>query len=542
MAPEDAAPRWHRGDRVEVRDGDTSTWMGGVVRHPLPDGGARVAFGKEIIEVKSASRLRAPADVFPRCAAAASAALRAHLIEKAGSQGSASARRAALVAAFRDADADGSGALDEREFLDCLKDAGLRVDLGRACGGVAVEVSRASVPRARKAHDLDQPAPRVLVARRGAGELRAGDEVLGVDGRAVADEAARLVGSETEDASQLAASLLAQQAGGPGDAWWRVRRTTCACLSKRELDALKRAVGLGPKGCTIEALAAFAFDDAPVNGEPELAVAMAVAANFLRAARDPKAAFAAVCDACGGKETTIDASKLQSHLTSTKLHLPCAGFGLGGPDDDGFGETTNRALSPQQAHTIVRRCLDVSGDGVVALDEFTAFAFWPNRSADDLRRAVRAAAYSLPAGDDPTPGRRLMRALDRDGNGLLGKAELVGGLARIGCRLLPDEQATLINALDSNGDGVTGRAELLAFFGEKPAKDDPSAKTRTPTVPRVPTAKQRVVELVAAVDEAPRPDADAPVRAALASGSPGGGTLFAVPFRCFVRNVERAWS
>ena len=86
-----------------------------------------------------------------------------------------------------------------------------------------------------------------------------------------------------------------------------------------------------------------------------------------------------------------------------------------------------------------------------------------------------------------TPGRRLFTALDEDGNGCLGRAELARDLARLGAPLLPNERRLLSQALDLDGDGATTRKEFLTFLGEKVDDlDDRIAPTpkKVPVVPK----------------------------------------------------------
>ena len=54
-----------------------------------------------------------------------------------------------------------------------------------------------------------------------------------------------------------------------------------------------------------------------------------------------------------------------------------------------------------------------------------AFAFWPTRTVEGLRRAALTAAFQLPDDGDLTPGRRLFTALDEDGNGVIDVEEFV---------------------------------------------------------------------------------------------------------------------
>ena len=157
---------------------------------------------------------------------------------------------------------------------------------------------------------------------------------------------------------------------------------------------------------------------------------------------------------------------------------------MGGPQD--AEGSSRRGLTPRQAHLVVRRCLDPSGDGVVTKDEFSAFAFWPTRTVEGLRRAALTAAFQLPDDGDLTPGRRLFTALDEDGNGCLGRAELARGLARLGAPLLPNERRLLSQALDVDGDGATTRKEFLTFLGEKVDDLDDRIVPTPKKVPAVP--------------------------------------------------------
>ena len=172
------------------------------------------------------------------------------------------------------------------------------------------------------------------------------------------------------------------------------------------------------------------------------------------------------------------------------LELPAPGYGLGGPQDD--EGSSRRGLTPRQAHLVVRRCLDPSGDGVVTKDEFSAFAFWPTRTVEGLRRAALTAAFQLPDDGDLTPGRRLFTALDEDGNGCLGRAELARGLARLGARYCerrhcyPRRWTSTATADDAQG--------VLNFLGEK--VDDLDDRV-------VPTPKK--VARAEAVSRRPRP-------------------------------------
>ena len=136
---------------------------------------------------------------------------------------------------------------------------------------------------------------------------------------------------------------------------------------------------------------------------------------------------------------------------------------------------------------MVRRCLDPSGDGVVTKDEFSAFAFWPTRTVEGLRRAALTAAFQLPDDGDLTPGRRLFTALDEDGNGCLGRAELARGLARLGAPLLPNERRLLSQALDVDGDGATTRKEFLTFWARRStiSTTDCAHAQKVPVVPAV---------------------------------------------------------
>ncbi|KAH8070779.1 hypothetical protein JL721_4690 [Aureococcus anophagefferens] len=317
LVADDDALRWHAGDRAEARDGETGEWVEGVVVAALPRGGAELRFGDDVVRVEG-PRLRAPRDAFARAAAAASRQLRSFLLSKGPRT------RDQLLAAFKDADADGSGVVDRGEFRALLEDAGLVVDETRATAAAATETVGVRVDASFKL-DLDQATTAIIA---------------GVD------------------------------AGG---------------------------------GASHEDLVAFALEDAPRDGDAELAVVADAAAAALRGpARasgvpDPGAAWdrlrkAARADA---KKATLDASALKKHLG--------------------------------QAAAVVRRCLDPSGDGAVTLAEFAAFAFWPPRPAPDVKRAV-AARRRPRARRRAVAGAALFRALDRDGNGALGRQELVDGL------------------------------------------------------------------------------------------------------------------
>ena len=188
VAAEDLAPRWHRGDRALVRDGGTSNFLEGKVAHTLPNGGAAVKFGTEVIDV-DAGRLKPPQDVFARAAAAASVQLRAFLLGRSGG-GTPQEQRRNLVKAFKAADADRSGTMDRNEFLALLKDAGLRVDVDRATARADVRIVKCPAPRAPV--ELDHAAVAVLVARRASGDIKAGDELLSIGEKTVKREADRL--------------------------------------------------------------------------------------------------------------------------------------------------------------------------------------------------------------------------------------------------------------------------------------------------------------------------------------------------------------
>jgi len=486
VGAEDLAPRWHRGDRALVRDGATSTYLEGTVVHTLPNGGAAVKFGAEVVDV-DAGRLREPEDVSARAVAAASTQLRAFLLSRAP-DGNPTEQRKSLVRAFKEADADRSGTMDRAEFRSLLKDAGLKVDVDRASARADTKEVRCRAPKTSV--ELDHAAVAVLVARRAGGDVRAGDELLAVGERTVEQEADRLWGDDELDLATLPAAMLQHQGT------WRVRRTAAKYLSRREADALARAVGLAAEAATsLDNIVAFAFDDAPEGAEPELAVAMDACATSLRGGHvdDVDAAFDACRRAIGTRNTTLETTKLVSYLCSTELDLPSSGYGRGGPHDDGAGTPSKRSLTSKQAHLIARRCLDASGDGVITKSEFAAFAFWPTRSVEALRRAALTAAYALPDdGAELTPGRRLFSALDEDGNGCLGRAELARGLAFLGAPLLPDERKLLSDALDGDGDGATTRKEFLAFLGEKvdDLDDRPvPQKMRVPVVPKTPTRR-----------------------------------------------------
>ena len=91
---------------------------------------------------------------------------------------------------------DGVGSLDTQqgeeapardagdEFIALLRDAGMTVDASRATARCVVETCNCSVS-ATDPVELDHCAPLVVVSRRRSGDLRAGDEVLGVDGTKV---------------------------------------------------------------------------------------------------------------------------------------------------------------------------------------------------------------------------------------------------------------------------------------------------------------------------------------------------------------------
>ena len=307
---------------------------------------------------------------------------------------------------------------------------------------------------------------------------------MSIGEKTVKAEADRLRGDDDLDLATLPATMLKQRgvARAAHDPKY---------LSKREADALMRCVGLSLDDATsLENIVSFAFDDAPEGQEPELAVAMDAAARCLRGKTedDVDAAFDACRKALGTTATTIETTKLVSYLCQADLELPAPGYGLGGPQDD--EGSLRRGLTPRQAHLVVRRCLDLSGDGVVTKDEFSAFAFWPTRSGEGLRRA--ALRRRSPDGGDLTPGRRLFTALDEDGNGCLGRAELARG--RLDRAPVTASGATVIQAWTSTAtrDDAQG---VLSFWAKVDDLDDrvvpheclrataPSARPRRRTTP-----------------------------------------------------------
>ncbi|KAH8065495.1 hypothetical protein JL720_12724 [Aureococcus anophagefferens] len=250
LVADDDALRWHAGDRAEARDGETGDFL-------LSKG--------------------------PRT-------------------------RDQLLAAFKDADADGSGVVDRGEFRALLEDAGLVVDETRATAAAATETVGVRVDASFKL-DLDQATTAIIVNRGDAGDLRPGDEILAVGGATLA-----------EVSRELAANAVGVDAGG---------------------------------GASHEDLVAFALEDAPRDGDAELAVVADAAAAALRGpARasgvpDPGAAWdrlrkAARADA---KKATLDASALKKHLGTLKLPLYAPGFGVGGEQD----KTGNPDRAPSRA-------------------------------------------------------------------------------------------------------------------------------------------------------------------------------------------------
>ncbi|KAH8063113.1 hypothetical protein JL722_2275 [Aureococcus anophagefferens] len=360
-----------------------------------------------------------------RAAAAASRQLRSFLLSKGPRT------RDQLLAAFKDADADGSGVVDRGEFRALLEDAGLVVDETRATAAAATETVGVRVDASFKL-DLDQATTAIIVNRGDAGDLRPGDEILAVGGATLAEVSRELAANvERERTGELPAGEHAGVEKLAAEVQRRVKAAGAGCAltvrrsspgPRRARRAAARPRRRRGRRRVHEDLVAFALEDAPRDGDAELAVVADAAAAALRGpARasgvpDPGAAWdrlrkAARADA---KKATLDASALKKHLGTLKLPLYAPGFGVGGEQD----KTGNpdRAPSPGQAAAVVRRCLDPSGDGAVTLAEFAAFAFWPPRPAPDVKRG-RAAATPAARGGEPSPAAALFRALDRDGNG-----------------------------------------------------------------------------------------------------------------------------
>ncbi|KAK7253903.1 hypothetical protein SO694_0000338 [Aureococcus anophagefferens] len=302
-----------------------------------------------------------------------------------------------LLAAFKDADADGSGVVDRGEFRALLEDAGLVVDETRATAA------------------------------------------LGGDGDAGEHAGVEKLAAEVQRRVKAAGAgcALTVRRSSPGPSTAASRRAFGKAASAPTLRAAARPTRTSSpsRSRTRRATATPSSPSSPTPPPRRSGGWRAGRARSRRRAWD-RLRKAARADA---KKATLDASALKKHLGTLKLPLYAPGFGVGGEQD----KTGNpdAAPSPGQAAAVVRRCLDPSGDGAVTLAEFAAFAFWPPRPAPDVKRA-----------------------------------ELVDGLGKLGCGLLPDEQRALVDALDGGGDGVTGLGELQAFLGEP--VDEPSARAR----------------------------------------------------------------
>ncbi|KAJ8604467.1 hypothetical protein CTAYLR_000944 [Chrysophaeum taylorii] len=299
---------------------------------------------------------------------------------------------------------------------EALAKIGARVDERRGTARIRVETLTVTLD---ERVSLDQCSPSVVVVTSPTKHLRVGDEVIRVDGVSLEELACR------EDID-ISAAVLAGRV-------LMIRRVEIDCLSRREIRALEQTRGVR---------------ETPRGGESDMAVVVdAVAAALHRinadGSPDPGRAF---------DEVPHTPEGLRRYLASLSLVLYAPGYGAGGERDDGVGRPAVRPMSARQAHTLVAHFF---AEGV-SEKAFTDFVFGPPRPLDELRELVAFVADGKPEW--------LFERLDRDGNGVLGRAELAH-LATLGLPLLPAEIDALVAALDTDGDGVTGLPELRAFLG-----------------------------------------------------------------------------
>lgn len=98
--------------------------------------------------------------------------------------------------------------------------------------------------------------------------------------------------------------------------------------------------------------------------------------------------------------------------------------------------------------------MDLNGNGSIEFDELVGAIF------SDLNEEILINQDQL---------MQVFRLFDRDGNGYITAAELVGQMAKMGQRLTYRELSEMMHEADSNGDGVISFSEFANILGKSAA-------------------------------------------------------------------------